>query len=71
MKHPNRDLFKEAQRQGWEITHRKGGHMCLRYTLNPTVAMVFTPATPTRDPRARLNLITQLRRSGFFVWNGR
>jgi hypothetical protein len=45
--------------------------MCLRYTLNPTVALVFTPATPTRDPRARLNLITQLRRSGFFVWNGR
>lgn len=67
----NQDILRAAQKQGWEVQYRRGGHVCLRYPSNPNVPLVFTGASPTRDPRARLNLISQLRRTGFFVWNGR
>lgn len=69
MRHPNQDIFRALKKVGWEVTYRRGGHVCLK-SPNLNMPLVFTPSTPTRDPRARLNLLSQLRRCGF-IWQGR
>ncbi|GEM_PF-431702 len=62
-----RDVIKEAERQGFQVDRTKRGH--LQFTPpDKAKDMVIASGTPS-DKRAILNLIAQLRRSGF-IWRG-
>jgi hypothetical protein len=63
-----RKVVKEAQRQGFHVEQTKKGHW--RFTPpDPSKPIVIASGTPS-DRREILNLIAQLRRSGF-IWKGR
>lgn len=62
-----RDVVKEAERQGFVVTAKKK-HIEFK-PPDPRMDLVISSKTPS-DHRAILNLIAQLRRSGF-IWRGR
>lgn len=57
-----RDVFAEAERQGWTITYTKAGHFRLRGPGGK--GLVFAGSTVTAPP-ARKKVIASLRREGF------
>jgi predicted RNA binding protein YcfA (HicA-like mRNA interferase family) len=62
-----RDVVKDAKRQGFRVTLTKKSHWEF-LPPDPTKEIVIAPGTPS-DKRSILNLIAQLRRSGF-IWRG-
>ena len=63
MSKPVKNLVKAAERQGWAVTLRKGGH--LKWQA-PSGYVYFSSATPS-DHRAIKNLTADLRRAGLDV----
>lgn len=54
-----RELVKEAAKDGWTVTLRKGGHLKFEH---PEAACVFASSTPS-DHRSVANTRAQLRRN--------
>lgn len=55
-----RKLVRQAEAQGWSIARTRKSHF--KWT-SPAGAVVIASGTP-EDPRARKNLLAQLRRAG-------
>ncbi|MEX0755714.1 MAG: hypothetical protein WD556_11455 [Actinomycetota bacterium] len=58
-----KEVFREAERQGWKVTQTPGGHWKL-VPPDPSKDIVHTGKTPS-DHKALANVIAQMRRSGF------
>lgn len=55
-----RDMIKAAERAGWTVERRHGGHLKWK---SPTGAVVFSASTPS-DHRAIKNHMSLLRKAG-------
>lgn len=53
-------VIRAAEREGWEVSATRGGHVRFRKAGSP---LVITSSTPG-DARATRNLIARLRRGG-------
>ncbi len=60
-----RDVVKDAKRQGFQVVQTKNGHWRF-LPPDKTMNIVIAGGTPS-DRRPTLNLVAELRRSGF-VW---
>jgi predicted RNA binding protein YcfA (HicA-like mRNA interferase family) len=58
-----RDLVKALEKQGFEVTPSRSGHLIVRLDGRRIATMAGTPS----DHRSQLNLLAVLRRAGF-VW---
>lgn len=56
-------LTELAEDQGWTVSHTRKGHV--KY-VSPEGAVVIAPSTPG-GPRAKLNTVALLRRTGLRV----
>ncbi|MFF4344739.1 type II toxin-antitoxin system HicA family toxin [Kitasatospora sp. NPDC001540] len=63
MKKDVRDLVKALEKQGFEVTPSKSGHLIVRLNGQRIATLASTPS----DHRTRLNELAVLRRAGF-VW---
>jgi len=57
-------LIRTAQRQGWSVQLRRGGHLAWKSPSGDGV--VFSASSPS-DWRAQLNLRASLRRAGLHL----
>ena len=57
-------LIKQAESQGWQVLHLKGGH--LKWVSPVSDRVVFTAFSPS-DVRAIKNITRELRVSGFIT----
>lgn len=57
-------LIKQAESQGWVVSHLKGGH--LKWVSPISGRAVFSGFSPS-DKRAVKNIVRELRTSGFLI----
>ena len=64
----NKDIIKAAKKQGWTVKRCQNGHFQLT-PPDPNASLIHMSGTMS-DWRARKKMISDLRRTGCFVWAG-